>query len=175
VPLAVCPLADERSGLISTRAPGAAEVYASLHWRNPECVPEGLTTLDFPSEDTENSRWHLDVEEIAGCRVLTGCVISMTAEALGDRIDAFLRAASVYAARTDAVLQTRVLRIAEPVVPSMDLVGDLARQLRGVGISVRFGRVWTPLPPGSCCGVGARGVEEQIEALLLSRSRRSAG
>jgi hypothetical protein len=161
--------------LISTRAPGAAEFYASLHWRGPECVPEGPLARDLLPGNVEDSRWHLNVEEIAGSRVLTGRVIAMTPEALGERIEDFLRAASVYAARTDAVLKTRVLRTADPVVPGAEVVGDLVRLLLGAGIPVSFGRVWTPLPPGFCCGVGVRGMEEQIEAVLQGHSQGNAG
>jgi hypothetical protein len=161
--------------LISTRAPGAAEFYASLHWRGPECVPEGPLALDLPPGNVEDSRWYLDVEEIAASRVLSGRVLAMTPEALGERIEAVLRAASVYAARTDAVLETRVLRTADPVVPGAEVVGDLVRLLMQANIPVSFGRVWTPLPLGFCCGVGVRGMEGQIEALLQGHSQGDAG
>jgi hypothetical protein len=116
-------------------------------------------------DDPETSRHDLRAEEIRCGYVLRGSVSAMTLDALGEGIGTFLRSVSIYAAGTEAILETRVSRISDPVVPSADTICELARSLAGAGIPAGFGRVWSPLPPGVCCGLGVRGIDE-IEDLL---------
>ena len=153
--------------MISTRAPGAARVYAKLLWRSPDALPDELPILEGLVGDADyETRCALEAAEVAGGRVLTGTIRAMTSEALGEGVGGFLRSISVYAARTDAVLETSVLRTAEPIVIPADVVGWVARRLAAAGVPVLFGRAWTPLTPGACCGVGVRGMEGWIGPLL---------
>lgn len=157
--------------MISTRSAGASEVFARLYWRTPaDTTRESLLGAIFDIEEPESTQHLLDTQE-AGCRVLRGNVRAMTPEALGERVRSFLRSVSVYAARTEAVLETRAARIADPVVFPVDVVGDLARILEEAGLPLGFGGVWTPLPPDATCGIGIGGMEEAFQALLRDHSR----
>jgi hypothetical protein len=154
--------------LISTSAAGAAEVFARFSWRTPADEPREylLSAIGDLMDDPEASRHLLDTKEAGNC-VLRGNVRAMTPEALGERVGWFLRSVSVYAARTEAVLETRAARTADPIVSPVGVVGDLASILAKAGIPSRCEEVWTPLPPDAACGLGTGGMEESIQALLL--------
>ncbi|MDP9455524.1 MAG: hypothetical protein CYG60_01200 [Actinobacteria bacterium] len=87
---------------------------------------------------------------------------------LAAAVDGLLRAVSAHAALAGAVLETRVVRLREPLVPDALLVGRLARDLRrrSSGLGVCFGPSWNPPPAGAAVCVGARGREREIERLL---------
>ena len=85
---------------------------------------------------------------------------------LAAAVDGLLRALSAHAALVQAVLETRVVRLREPLLPDAVLVGRLARDLRrSSGLGVSFGPSWHPAPDAAVC-VGARGREREIEHFL---------
>lgn len=84
---------------------------------------------------------------------------------LAAAVDDLLRALSAHAALAGAVLQTRVVRLCEPLVPDVLLVGRTARDLRSAGIRVSFAPSWTPASGASVC-VGASGREREIERIF---------
>lgn len=85
---------------------------------------------------------------------------------LAAAVDGLLRALSTHAALSQAVLEARVVRLREPLVPDAVLLGTLARDLSRIsGLGVSFGPSWHPAPEASVC-VGAFGLEREIEHLL---------
>jgi hypothetical protein len=86
-------------------------------------------------------------------------------EQLTGALDAALRSVTAYAALTEAVLETRAVRLADPTTPPAALVEGLARQLWGANLPVTFGPSWTPIA-GADISVGARGLEDALETFL---------
>ena len=89
------------------------------------------------------------------------------AEQLTGALDVLLRCVTTHAALSEAVLETRAVRLADPAVTSATLVEALARQLWDAGLPVSFGPSWKPAPDADVA-VGARGFEEAFEAFLLA-------
>jgi hypothetical protein len=78
-----------------------------------------------------------------------------------------LRSATAHAALTEAVLETRAVRLAEPSSASSPLVETLARQLSFAGLVPTFGSSWVPTP-GAHLSVGTRGLEEAFETFMAA-------
>jgi hypothetical protein len=126
----------------------------------PNCCVLGEPAVDarFYSltqiDDAASSTRHVSCE-----------VRALRAGQLADALDDALRSVTVHAALTEAVLETRAVRLAEPTVPVVALVEDLARQLWNAGLPVSFGPSWTPAPDADL-SVGIRGLEGALEAFL---------
>ncbi len=90
------------------------------------------------------------------------------AEELTGALDRALRSVTDYAALTEAVLETRAVRLVPPAVTPVALVERLARQLQGTKLPVSFGPSWTPIP-GADVSVGTRGLEGPFAAFLRER------
>ncbi len=101
----------------------------------------------------------------SGTRWMYCEIRALCAERLTTALDGTLRAVTAHAALTEAILETNIVRLADPIVPSSTLVEELARQLRGAGFSVSFGPSWIP-SPGAEISLGARGLEEAFGAFL---------
>ena len=153
-------LSGERAGKICTISAGSVSIEATLRARPGENLPP--LTLPVPNA----ARYHAPREERDGGAYGFHCEVrALRRGELAVAVDELLRAISAYAAIAGAVLETRVVRTAEPVVPDTLLVGRLARALRSAGLGVSFGPSWEPAPPEAIC-VGASGREREIGRLL---------
>jgi hypothetical protein len=90
-------------------------------------------------------------------------------EQLNGALDAVLRSVTVHAALTEAVLETRVVRLADPSEAHPALAETLARQLSDRGLPVSFGPSWIPAP-GADVSVGIQGSGGVLERFLWSHS-----
>jgi hypothetical protein len=90
-------------------------------------------------------------------------------EQLSGALDAVLRSVTVHAALTEAVLETRVVRLADPSEAHPALAETLARQLSDRGLPVSFGPSWIPAP-GADVSVGIQGSGGVLERFLWSHS-----
>jgi hypothetical protein len=80
-------------------------------------------------------------------------------------LEAVLCSVAAHAALTEAVLETRAVRLADPSAAPSPLVERLARQLSGAGLRPSFGPSWTPAP-GVDLSVGTRGLEDAFETFM---------
>ena len=90
-------------------------------------------------------------------------------EQLNRALDAVLRSVTVHAALTEAVLETRIVRLADPSEAHPALAETLARQLSDRGLPVSFGPSWIPAP-GADVSVGIQGSGGVLERFLWSHS-----
>ena len=88
-------------------------------------------------------------------------------EQLTGALEAVLRSVTAYAALTEAVLETRAVRLADPSTAPPQLVEALARQLSDAGLLPSFGPSWTPAS-GAHLSVGTRGLEDAFETFVAS-------
>ncbi len=88
-------------------------------------------------------------------------------EQLTGALEAVLRSVAAHAALTEAVLETRAVRLADPSVAPSPLVETLARQLSDAGLRPSFGFSWTPAP-GADLSVGTRGLEDAFETFIAA-------
>jgi hypothetical protein len=86
-------------------------------------------------------------------------------EQLTGALDAVLRSVTAHAALTEAVLETRAVRLADPSAAPSALVEALARQLSYAGLRPTFGTSWV-LAPGADVSVGTRGLEDVFETFV---------
>ena len=149
-------LPGERAGKICTICAGSVSVEATLRARPGENLPP--PTLPDPNA----ARYHALREDRDGGAY--GLFCEVRALRRGDMavaVDKLLRAISAHAALAGAVLESRVVRLGEPVVPDALLMGRLARDLRSAGLGVSFGPSWEPAPEAAI-RVGASGREREI-------------
>ena len=92
---------------------------------------------------------------------------ALHAEQLNGALEAVLRSVAAYAALTEAVLETRTVRLADPSTAPPQLVEALARQLSDAGLLPSFGPSWT-LASGAHLSVGTRGLEDAFETFMAS-------
>ncbi len=88
-------------------------------------------------------------------------------EQLTCALDAVLRSVAAHAALTEAVLETRAIRLAYPWAAPSPLVKTLARQLSDAGLRPSFGSSWVPAP-GADLSVGIRGLEDAFETFVAT-------
>lgn len=86
---------------------------------------------------------------------------------LAASVDELLRALAAHAALIGAVFEARAVRLSEPLVPGVLLVGEMARHLSSSGLAVCFGPSSSPAPDGAEICIGASGREREIERFLL--------
>ena len=162
-PLLLLP--DEPAGRIATRSAGAALFEADFS-HLPGDLPGDLPI----SVASEHALFRLAPPP--GARFLPGPTLAvdgpspvgrfclevrfLTDAAGRDAADILLREASVWAAVKEAVLEARLLRLADPVVHPATLIQSLARDLRDAGIGVGFGPSWSPVAE-ACLAVGSGG------------------
>jgi hypothetical protein len=94
-------------------------------------------------------------------REILGEVLALTRRDLGLALDAVLRSLTATAALSGAVLETRVVHVAQPAAAPSRVVQALALDLWTAGFSVRFGPSWTPAPDGGVA-VGFEGSEAEL-------------
>ena len=88
-------------------------------------------------------------------------------EQLTGALDAVLCSVAAHAALTEAVLETRAVRLADPTAAPSALAKTLAWQLSDAGLRPGFGPSWTPAP-GADLSVGTRGAEEAFETFVAT-------
>lgn len=154
-------LPGERAGKVCTVSAGAISLEAALYVRPGENLSPPI--LPDPSPGVRYHAIRRDGDREAHC---LSCEIRAVRGAdLAAAVDDLLRALSAHAALAGAVLQTRVVRLCEPLVPDVLLVGGIARALRSADLGVSFGPSWTPVSGASVC-VGASGREREIERIF---------
>ncbi len=160
-------LYEEPAGRISTRNAGAISFEATLSWHPDDGVSSG-PTLDEP---TSGARFFYLLEtddSVSATRRISCEIRALYAEQLTAALDATLRSVTTYAALTEAVLEWRAVRLADPLVAPAALVEELARQMWDAGFSVSFDPSWTPTPSADI-SVGAMGLEDAFESFLRAR------
>jgi hypothetical protein len=157
-------LSEEPAGRISTSNAGAVTFEAALSW-NPD---DGIPTEPILGKPTPGARFYSLVQTedpISATRRVSCEIRALRAERLTGALDDVLCSVTAHAALTEAVLETRAVRLAGPTVASAALVEELARQLWDEGFSVSFGPSWTPAP-GADVSVGIEGMESAFGAFL---------
>jgi len=110
----------------------------------------------------------VQTEDAAAATRRISCEIrAFYTEELTGALDRTLRSVTNYAALTEAVLETRAVRLEPPVVTPAALVERLARQLQSTKLPVSFGPSWTPVSD-AVASVGTGGYEETLENFLLA-------
>ena len=89
------------------------------------------------------------------------------AEELTCALDRTLRSVINYAALTEALLETRAVRLVPPALTPATLLERLAQQLQSTKLPVSFGPSWTPVSDADA-SVGTGGYEETLENFLLA-------
>ena len=161
-PTTVALLPSEDAGRICTVSAGSVSFEAVFSARpgedlSPPTLPGPPPAALYYAirEEGDGGTWRLSLE-----------IRATRAAGLAAAVDGLLRAASAHAALSGAVLETRVVRLCEPVVPHALLVGRLARALGSSGVGVSFGPSRGPAPGAEVC-VGVRGREIEIKRFLL--------
>ncbi|QIN78893.1 hypothetical protein GBA65_10585 [Rubrobacter marinus] len=154
-------LPGERAGKICTASAGSVSVEALLCARPGEALP----SPSLPDCGPRARRYGLREDGGGGTYELACEVRALRGAELAEAVDELLRAVSAHAALVGAVLETRVVRLGEPLVPDPLVLGRLARYLRSSGLGVSFGPSWTPAPQAEAW-VGAGGRRREIEHLL---------
>lgn len=163
--MVVALLPGEKAGKICTVSAGSVRLEASLRARPGEDAPSPILPNPAPGVLYHGLREH----GLGAERRLSLEVRSIRPTELAAAVDELLRAVSAHAALTGAVLETRIVRLREPLVPDALLLGSLARDLRGSSsFTVSFGPSWTPAPEAAVC-VGTAGRQREIEHLLRGR------
>jgi len=159
-------LPEEPAGRISTLNAGTVSFRATL-----SCPPEdGIPAGHILGEPAPGARFYSLVQTDASTTRRISCEIrALYAERLTGALDAALRSVTDHATLTEAVLETRLVRLADPTAPSAALVEELAWQLWSAGYRVDFGPSWTPAPDADV-SVGARELEDAFEASLRACS-----
>lgn len=156
-------MSGEPAGKIVTRSAGSVEIQASLEWRSPQDAPHYSLFPAIPA----GARFSL--QESSGSdgtsRLVSGRLHAFRERILARVLDLVLRSLTSQAALTEAVLETRVVRLATPQAPQASLVEKMAHELWCSGQRVTFGPSWEPI-----CDVdlplGAAGFEDELVDLL---------
>jgi hypothetical protein len=160
-------LPEEPAGRISTRNAGAISFKAALSWRSGDEVPTELI-LGVP---VPGARFFslVETDDVASFTRHIFCEVrALYNEQMINALDAALRTVTTQAACTEAVLETRTVRLSGPSVPPAALVEELACQLWEARLPVSFGPSWTAVPDADI-SVGVRGLEEDFETFLGRR------
>lgn len=158
-------LPEEPAGRISTGNAGAISFRAILWGRHDEERRDVPVLGDPPL----GARFYslVRTRDDATDNTEISCEIrALHVEQLTGALEAVLRSVAAHAALTEAVLETRVVRLADPSAPS-PLVETLARQLSDAGLHPSLGPSWTPAP-GADLSVGTRGLEDAFETFLAA-------
>lgn len=149
----------EPAGTVATRTAGMAEFAATLLWDRTEDAPPGPTLPTLPA-CVQCSVVETDAPGEARREVL-GEVLALTRRDLGQALETVLRSLTATAALSGAVLETRVVRIAQPEAVPSGVVQALALDLWNAGFAVRFGLSWTPSQNGGVA-LGFRGAGAEL-------------
>lgn len=154
-------LPNEPAGVIPTRTAGLVEVRATLHWQ-PGRVPREPILPASPNDGRVRCSFMEESDETADSRIVIGEIRAFTEPDLSRTLEAVLRSISATAAVSEAVLEARAFRSSSPKLTRVSVLETLARDLRGAGFPVEFGRSWSPAPDAEV----AVGIDGAGEALL---------
>lgn len=157
-------LPGEPAGKISTRNAGAIAFRATLTRHSGEEIPS-CPVLEDPAPGARFYSLARTEDGASAAQEISCEIRALYARELTAALDAVLRSVTAHAALTEALLETRAIRLADPSVTPAPLVEELARQLWGAGLRVSFGSSWTPTP-GADASVGTRGLEGSFETFL---------
>jgi hypothetical protein len=163
----VALLSEEPAGRISTSNAGAISFEATLKWRPDDGIPARLV-LDGLAPGARFYSLVQAEDTVSAVRRVSCEVRAFYAKQLTSALDVLLRSVTTHAAQSEAVLEARTVRLADPAVTSATLVEALARQLWDAGFPVSFGPSWKPALDADV-SIGTRGLEEDFEAFLLTR------
>ena len=129
-------------------------------------MPTGIT-LDEPMPGAKFC-FLVQTDHLESATRKISCEIrALYLEQLNGALDAVLRSVTVHAALTEAVLETRIVRLADPSEAHPALAETLARQLSDRGLPVSSGPSWIPAP-GADVSVGTQGSGGVLERFLCS-------
>jgi hypothetical protein len=158
-------LPEEPAGRISTGSAGAISFWAALS-RRPDEERRGVPVLGDPPPGARFYSLARTRDAASGNTEISCEIRALHVGQLTGALEAVLRSVAAHAALTEAVLETRAVRLANPSAPS-PLVETLARQLSDAGLRPSFGPSWTPAP-GADLSVGTRGLEDVFETVLAT-------
>ena len=158
-------LPGEPAGRISTVNAGVVSFAATLSLRPGDKMPDGpsIGGLSLPGAklcslySSDGPSW---------TRRLSCEIRALHTGRLADALNVVLRSVTEYAALAEAVLETRIARLAESTTPPSALVERLARHLWRAGFRVSFGPSWASAPAGASISVGTLGLEAALEGFL---------
>jgi hypothetical protein len=162
-------LPEEPAGRISTRNAGAISFRVTLKTRPGEGMPFG-PILGDPSPGARFYSLILADDPASATRRISCEIRALHDEQLTAALDSALRAVTAHAALTEAVLETRAVRLAGPSETPASLLKELAQHMSGAGLRATLGPCWTPAP-GADVSVGTRGLEETFEAFLQAHPK----
>jgi len=159
-------LPEEPAGIIFTRNAGVTYFQAMLSQR-PDGnsivgpilgdIPPGARLYSFAqTRDADTGNLEISCE-----------IRALHIEQLTGALNVVLRCVTAHAALTEAVLEARAVRLADPSAAPSPLVKTLARQLSDVGLRPSFGASWVPVP-GADLSVGTRGLEDAFETFVAA-------
>lgn len=149
----------EPAGTVATLTAGVAAFGATLLWDRGEDAQPNPALPTLPA-NVRCSVVERDGPGEAGREIL-GEIHALTRRDLGLALETVLRSLTVAAALSDALLETRVLRVMHPRATPSRTVQALGVDLRDAGFPVRFGPSWMPAPDGAVA-VGFRGAEAEL-------------
>ena len=91
--------------------------------------------------------------------------MALTERDLGSALENILRTLTTSAALSDAVLETRAVRVTPPASAPATTLQALALDLRDAGFGVRFAPSWSPVPEGAI-GLGILGAEQELLSFI---------
>ena len=159
-------LSEEPAGRISTRNAGAISFRAILS-QHPDGERRMVPFLGDPPPGARFYSLARACDAASGNKEISCEIRALHVEQLTGALDAVLRSVAAHAALTEALLETRAVRLADPSTAPSPLVETLARQLSDVGLRPSFGTSWVPAP-GADLSVGTRGLEETIETFVAA-------
>lgn len=167
----VALLPDEPACTVATRTAGVVEFTATLSWRSAGEMPENYVTSSLPEFGEDCVRYSLREtgDNERAVRFVSGEISSLEEESLGAALDAVFRAVGGVAALSEAVLETRAIRIAAPRQTPARLVERLGRDLSEAGFEVSFAPAWTSTN-GADLGVGAAGMRREVEDFFAHKA-----
>ena len=151
------------AGTVATFTAGLLEFSATLHWNRIEDLPQAPTLSTLP-ETARCSLVETDDPE-TGRREILGEILALSERDLGSALENILRTLTTSAALSDAVLETRAVRVTPPASAPATTLQTLALDLRDAGFGVRFAPSWTPVPEGAV-GLGILGAEQELQSFI---------
>ena len=143
---------------------GAISFWANLSWCPGDGMPSGLIPCDPPPGARFYSLARTEDAALA-TRQISCEIRALQVGELTAALEAVLRSVTAHAALTEAVLETRAVRLADPVATPAPLAETLARQLSDAGLRSSLGPSWTPAP-GADASVGTGDLEDAFRAFL---------
>jgi len=164
----VALLPEEPPGRVATRAAGLALVEAILLGKPGSGAPPTVPREDPPTDARVAVTEAAETPDV-GRRTLRFELRALDSTALAETLESVLRRVTAHAAIHEAVLEARAVHFAAPRVLPARLVEALgARLWRETALPVRFGPVWTPLPPAWDLAVGVGGPGDAFREALAA-------